>query len=135
MKKEKIKIILRWIVLPLSIPLIFIAMYWISYAIGKWSFRYISVNVEKGSLLDSIILVVSTILGFIFTVEISTRIAPYKKNIVEKIVLLLFLVIGVIIITISLINWNTSYITSIISNTIIIGYSIYGLIINNKNEK
>jgi membrane protein insertase Oxa1/YidC/SpoIIIJ len=119
--KIKTENTVRWILLPISVPVLFIAIYWLSYVTGKWGLSsFITWEIKEGDFIDSFLLVGSTIISYLSTMELSTRIAPSNKENVLKIISLIFLVVGVISITISLLYWNYQYITSIISNTIIV---------------
>ena len=119
--KIKTENTVRWILLPISVPVLFIAIYWLSYVTGKWGLSsFITWEIKEGDFIDSFLLVGSTIISYFSTMELSTRIAPSNKENVLKIISLIFLVVGVISITISLLYWNYQYITSIISNTIIV---------------
>lgn len=105
----------------ISVPVLFIAIYWLSYVTGKWGLSsFITWEIKEGDFIDSFLLVGSTIISYLSTMELSTRIAPSNKENVLKIISLIFLVVGIISITISLLYWNYQYITSTISNTIIV---------------
>lgn len=119
--KIKTENTVRWILLPISVPVLFIAIYWLSYVTGKWGLSsFITWEIKEGDFIDSFLLVGSTIISYLSTMELSTRIAPSNKENVLKIISLIFLVVGIISITISLLYWNYQYITSTISNTIIV---------------
>lgn len=119
--KIKTENTVRWILLPISVPVLFIAIYWLSYVTGKWGLSsFITWEIKEGDFIDSFLLVGSTIISYFSTMELSTRIAPSNKENVLKIISLIFLVVGIISITISLLYWNYQHITSIISNTIIV---------------
>ena len=119
--KIKTENTVRWILLPISVPVLFIAIYWLSYVTGKWAFSsFITWEIKEGDFIDSFLLVGSTIISYLSTMELSTIIAPSNKENVLKIISLIFLVVGIISITISLLYWNYQYITSTISNTIIV---------------
>ena len=119
--KIKTENTVRWILLPISVPVLFIAIYWLSYVTGKWGLSsFITWEIKEGDFIDSFLLVGSTIISYLSTMELSTRIAPSNKENVLKIISLIFLVVGIISITINLLYWNYQYITSTISNTIIV---------------
>ena len=113
--KNKLINVLRWIGLLPGTIIAFIASYWLLYVMFKWSFNYfVHPGVQNGDFLYYVIKTLASGAAVVCAHQFCIYMAPSRKKGAGVSACILFIALCVASITISVLRWEPSRLSSII---------------------